>query len=377
VELNDFLDFFCFGYRVYWANVAICGIAILILRGEAVVIKKSWVIIGLLFVAAVIYFLGPILLPFCLGAIIAYIFNPLVNAMEKLKCPRTISILLIFALIIIVLSLMIGVLVPILGQQILSLSGKIPIFINWVQEKINFQIDPSILKKEILQYVQMGGNLGKHVIATVMQSGKMLIEVSANIILIPIVTFYLLRDWNKITDSCIELLPPHNRQKIVGMIRDCGEVLSSFFRGQLLVMFFLAVIYSVGLTIAGLDLSLIIGIGAGLLSIVPYLGFAIGFIVALIDVLLKYSGWWHLIIVCIVFAIGHVSESYILQPWLVGQRIGLHPVAVIFAVVAGGLLFGFIGVVIALPVAAVIVVLLRHFRNYYMSGEYYNFKGEQ
>lgn len=341
------------------------------------VIKKSWVIIGLLFVAAVIYFLGPILLPFCLGAIIAYIFNPLVNAMEKLKCPRTISILLIFALIIIVLSLMIGVLVPILGQQILSLSGKIPIFINWVQEKINFQIDPSILKKEILQYVQMGGNLGKHVIATVMQSGKMLIEVSANIILIPIVTFYLLRDWNKITDSCIELLPPHNRQKIVGMIRDCGEVLSSFFRGQLLVMFFLAVIYSVGLTIAGLDLSLIIGIGAGLLSIVPYLGFAIGFIVALIDVLLKYSGWWHLIIVCIVFAIGHVSESYILQPWLVGQRIGLHPVAVIFAVVAGGLLFGFIGVVIALPVAAVIVVLLRHFRNYYMSGEYYNFKGEQ
>jgi len=233
----------------------------------------------------------------------------------------------------------------------------------WAQANTHLQLDPNVLKQVILQHLKASnGAIAKNVWFVFKHSSSILIKTSINVVLVPIIAVYLLRDWQTVTTNIKALLPRQQKAKLLQMGNDCGEVLGAFFRGQLLVMIALGIIYSIGLTIVGLDLSLIIGIGAGLLSIVPYLGFIIGFVVSLADVVVKYHSWWYVLYVCIVFAIGHVAESYILQPWLVGRRIGLHPVAVIFAVMSGGVLFGLTGVLVALPVAAVIMVILRYLR---------------
>jgi len=331
-----------------------------------------WTITAVIVFFVLVYLLAPVLFPFSLGAILAYILNPVVNGMGKRKIPRTLSVIIIFVIGLIILLLMIGVLVPILEKQIILLVDKIPRVVTWIQTQTHVQLDPGVLKQAILQHLQTSGGIAKSVWMAFKRSSHVLIEVAINLVLIPVVAIYLLRDWDKVTQGFVNLLPHSKRDKIVEMVTDCGEVLSAFFRGQLLVMIGLAIIYSTGLTIIGLDLSLLIGISAGLLSVIPYLGFLVGFAVSLTDVIVKYHDWLHVLYVCIVFAIGHVAESYVLQPWLIGNRIGLHPVVVIFAIVSGGILFGFTGVLIALPVAAVIMVLFRHWHQHYIHTDYYN-----
>jgi predicted PurR-regulated permease PerM len=166
-------------------------------------------------------------------------------------------------------------------------------------------------------------------------------------------------------------LPRKQAPLIKKLATECDDVLSEFLRGQLLVMFSLGIIYTIGLWIAGLEFALLIGMLAGLVSFVPYLGFVVGIIVAGIAALVQFNDVIHIIYILIVFGIGQAIESMVLSPWLVGERIGLHPVAVIFAVMAGGQLFGFFGVLLALPVAAVIVVLLRYLHGRYLDSSLY------
>ena len=193
----------------------------------------------------------------------------------------------------------------------------------------------------------------------------------ANLILVPVVTFYLLRDWDVMMAKVNRLLPRNIEPKVSLWASECDEVLGAFMKGQLLVMFALGVIYAIGLWLVGLDLALLVGMIAGLASIVPYMGFIIGIVVAGVAAFIQFQDPVVLAYVGAVFMVGQMLEGMLLTPLLVGDRIGLHPVAVIFAIMAGGQLFGFVGILLALPVAAVIMVLLRHLHERYKSSSLY------
>jgi predicted PurR-regulated permease PerM len=201
------------------------------------------------------------------------------------------------------------------------------------------------------------------VFSTVIRSGSTLIDFILNVVLTPVVTFYLLRDWQKLLNNIKAILPTSIRPTTLQLAQGCDEVLSAFFRGQLLVMLSLCIIYGVGLSLIGLKVGLVIGVIGGFLSIVPYLGSTFVVVAATLTSLVQFGDAHNLIWVFVVFLIGQSIEGYVLTPYLVGERIGLHPVAVIFAVMAGGTLFGFFGILVALPTAAVIMVLLRFARK--------------
>lgn len=333
--------------------------------------RRFWGIVFIIIGLVVTYFLAPVIIPFILGIILAYILNPLVGRMKRLGCPRWLSIAILFLLGVVLILLLLGLLVPILERQILNLINVIPHMLQWLQDKTNLQLDPPTLKQMLMRHFQSGSSVFRSIWLTFMNSSAVLIEVVVDVVIIPIVAIYLLRDWDRIIQNLTDLLPHKHRQQTVAMVSECGEVLGAFFRGQLLVMVGLAILYSIGLTVVGLDMSLVIGISAGMLSVVPYLGFIVGLVISIASIAITYHSWLYILYVCIVFAVGHVAESYILQPWLVGNRIGLHPIAVIFAVIAGGVLYGFVGILLALPVAAVIKVLLRHLHNHYINTEHY------
>ena len=215
-----------------------------------------------------------------------------------------------------------------------------------------------------------GGIVGM-VLAQATRSTMALITWLVNLFMIPVVGFYLLRDFDYIVARCRSLLPREQEPMIVSLVKECDVVLGAFIRGQLLVMLCLGILYSFGLWLVGLDLALLIGMVAGLASIVPYLGFAVGIAAALIAAAFQFGDLFHLVMVVVAFSVVQTLESIIITPWLVGDRIGLHPVAVIFAVLAGGQLFGFVGILVALPVAAIIMVLLRHANRRYKASEAY------
>ncbi|MDE2195887.1 MAG: AI-2E family transporter, partial [Gammaproteobacteria bacterium] len=197
-----------------------------------------------------------------------------------------------------------------------------------------------------------------------------------NLVLIPVVTFYLLRDWDRLMARSAALLPRAAAPTVTRLARDCNTVLGAFLRGQLLVMLCLAILYSLGLSVIGLDSAVAIGVIAGLLSFVPYLGIFTGIILALLSAIIQGQGWPLLVEVLIVFGVGQLLSDFVLTPRLVGERIGLHPLLVIFAILAGGELFGFAGVLLALPVAATGTVLVRYAHERYIKSRLYQDTGE-
>ena len=264
----------------------------------------------------------------------------------------------------------------------MSLTRKIPGFIDYLQETIlpeiermlglkEHQSDLTALKEALQQNWQSVGGLAGYLVDTISKSSMLLVAWISNLVLIPVIAFYLMRDWDILIDKINHLLPRHIEPVISELALESDEVLGSFLRGQMSVMLSLAAIYSIGLWIAGLDFALLVGMLAGAVSFVPYLGFIVGILAAIIASLIQYHDFMHLLPVMLVFGIGQLIESMILTPLLVGDRIGLHPVAVIFAIMAGGQLFGFVGVLIALPVAAVVMVLLRHIYQRYVASQLY------
>lgn len=341
--------------------------------------QKIVMSITLAAILVLLYFLKPILAPFLIAALFAYFGNPLVNKLQYYKLPRTLAVVIVFCCMLLAISLLIVLLVPLLQRQLIILIQKIPamldftqtVIIPWVSQQLNgFGIAESLdigsIKTLVSEHWQQAGSIAEQVVHTVSHSSAAFIAWIIDILLIPVVTFYLLRDWPNLLEDIEELLPRKQAPQIVKLLNECNEVLGAFFRGQFLVMIILGVIYAIGLSIMGLQLALLIGLIAGLLSIVPYLGMAIGLISALLAALLQFHDGIHLIYVLLVFLVGHIMEGMVLTPWLVGDKIGLHPVAVIFAILAGGQLFGFIGVLLALPVAAVLMVLLRHLKHHYL-----------
>jgi predicted PurR-regulated permease PerM len=328
-----------------------------------------------------LYLLEPVWEPFLIAALLAYLGDPLVNRLMKLKISRTMAALIVFLLIMFAIVSVFLFVVPLLARQITLLINRLPDLIVWIQQTavpwikehtgVSISFDLKQLKMVIAQHWQQVGNVAAVVWTALSSSGLALLAWLTKLLLIPVVTFYLLRDWESLIKGIQQLLPRKIEPTVVKLVKECNEVLSAFFRGQLLVMLALSIIYSIGLAITGLDTAVLLGVMSGALTIVPYLGVTIGVVVSGIAAFIQFHDWIHVMYVLIVFAIGHVLENMVLTPWLVGDRIGLHPVAVLFAVLAGGHLFGFTGVLLALPVAAVIMVLIRHLKKKYIGSELY------
>ncbi len=344
--------------------------------------QKFWAVASIVIAITLFYLLKGILAPFIIAGLLAYFGDPLVNRLTALKLPRTLAVLIVFFVIMLWIAILLLVFIPILSRQVELLINRVPDIINWAQNTalpwfnqhfgFSENINLDSLKNSLKDNWQQAGQAANTLWKTIAHSGLAVVDWAIKLILVPIVTFYLLRDWEAVVNGTLHLLPRRLEPKVIALSRECNDVLGAFIRGQLLVMLSLCIIFSLGLWIVGLDLALLIGVVAGLFAIVPYLGTAIGLVSAGIAVYLQFHDWIHLLYVAIVFAIGHLAEGMVLTPLLVGDRIGLHPVAVIFAILVGGHLFGFIGILVALPVAAVIMVLLRHLKKHYIKSHLYN-----
>lgn len=346
--------------------------------------SKTWFWLVVLTIAAVLfYLLSPMLAPFFVAGLLAYLGDPLVDRLEKMKLSRTLSVTIVFVVISLIIIVFFLFLVPMLEMQIKRLGEKLPGYLDWSFGTIgtylqnNVGIDPSVLEGEKLKSIissnwQQTGGLIKNVIQTISKSGFMIVGWIGTLALIPVLLFYLLRDWDNLVAYLHDLLPRSVEPTVTQLAQESDEVLGAFLRGQFMVMIALSILYWLGLSLIGLDFALLIGFIAGLVSFVPYLGLIVGITIAGIAVLFQTQDPINLFWVLAVFIVVQVVESSFLTPWLVGERIGLHPVAVIFAVLAGGQLFGFVGVLLALPIAAVLAVIMRHLQSQYKQSNVYS-----
>ncbi|MDU9041345.1 AI-2E family transporter [Pseudomonas corrugata] len=339
---------------------------------------------GVALLFAFIYLLHPILTPFLVALLLAYLFDPVVDRLEKLGLSRTWGVVAVFTLFTLIVSALLLVLIPMLAKQLLRLYELAPQMLDWLQHTAVPWVQSKLgladgfwkfdkVKAAISAHMGQTTDIVGIVLSRATASGLALIGWLANLVLIPVVSFYLLRDWDLMMAKIRSLLPRHREDRIVTLAGECHEVLGAFVRGQLLVMVALGFIYAAGLMLVGLELGLLIGMIAGLAAIVPYMGFVIGIGAALIAGLFQFGGDLYPIVgIVAVFMVGQALEGMVLTPLLVGDRIGLHPVAVIFAILAGGELFGFTGILVALPVAAVIMVLVRHVHDLYKDSDIYS-----
>lgn len=344
---------------------------------------RWWLLAVVVLTGWLLYLLSPILMPFVVSILLAYLGDPLVDRLEASKLPRALAVSIVFVVIFLALVLLTLVLVPRIEEQVAHLLSRIPGYIEWLKQGLLPKLDSilpagteladlSAIQAALSEHWQKAGGIVKSVVSSVSQSGLALLAWLANLVLIPVLTFYLLRDWDHLVDGAKTLLPKSSVATWTRLATEADDVLGAFLRGQLLVMFALGVIYTTGLWFIGLDLALLIGMFAGLVSFVPYLGLIVGILIAGVAAFLQFKGFGELPWVALVFVVGQLVEGMVLTPRLVGERIGLHPVAVIFAVMAGAQLYGFFGVLLALPVAAVAMVLLRHLLNTYRSSRFFN-----
>jgi len=345
-------------------------------------LQRLMILIVLLAAGWLLYRLAPVLTPFMVSAVLAYLGDPLADRLERRGLSRTLSVVVVFVVMALLGVTFLLIMIPLLQKQAMVLIERIPQGIQWLQERVlpyllalpglaDTTIDLDTVRQAVTDHWQQVGKAVTRVLAEVTASGQALFAALAYLLLIPVVTFYLLRDWDVLVGHVHALIPRSVEPTVVRLTRECDAVLAQFLRGQLLVMLGLAFIYTIGLWIVGLDSAFLIGMLAGLVSFVPYLGFIVGIVLAGFAALIQYGDAVHLLYVVAVFGVGQLIEGFVLSPWLVGDRIGLHPVAVIFAVMAGGQLFGFFGVLLALPVAAVVLVLLRHSQELYLQSSFY------
>ena len=347
-------------------------------------LKRIFILAGIALILWVLYLLKPVVIPFVAAFLIAYLFSPLVEKINKFL-PRWLAIAIVFIVIGVGVTWAMWFVVPLVWKQLIYARDSIPegihwinsTFLPWVSHKFNveaMEIDTEQLSKIVMDYVQTNYSADsiQAMVLKVAQSGLSFIQVGGTVVLIPIIAFYFLLDWKRMLLNLKNLIPRQYETSTLNVVAECHSVLGAFVKGQFLVMILLGIVYAVGLQLIGLEVGLIIGMVAGLCSIIPYLGFGVGIISAIIATLFQFGlDWTHLALVAVVFGIGQLLEGYVLQPFLLGDKIGLSPVAVVFAVLAGAQLGGFVGMLIALPVAAIIVVLLKHAKEWYEQSQFY------
>ena len=337
-------------------------------------LRVNW-LIAIALTGWLLYMLAPVLTPFVAAALLAYVGDPLADRLQKLGLRRTLAVVAVFVLTFLLLGLLVLLVGPLIRAQVGALFEALPEIARQFEEVwlpniaglLDLDVGEDVGVGAFLsRYSDMAGSWGTNVVLSVTRSGGAVAAAVLSLFLVPILTFYLLRDWDTILAHIAALVPTKQRETIVGLARESDEVLGGFLRGQLLVMLALAVIYSVGLGLVGVKFAIAIGVVSGLVSFVPYLGFIFGIGLAGLTVALEPEPLWHLVGVVATFAVAQVIEGSVLTPKLVGDRIGLHPVLIIFAITAGGQLFGFFGVLLALPAAAVLSVLVRFAYHRYL-----------
>lgn len=329
----------------------------------------------------VLTLLAPVLMPFLVALVIAYAMHPLVERLAARGWPRWLGAGLSVALLMLVLLAVSLLIVPVITQQLPLLSEQVPALLDRVSAGVaalaarfgvELRLDVSQLRQWATQLVSgKESELLAGLLSSLRIGGSALAALFGNLFLMPIVAFYLLLDWRALMARCRALVPPRWRESVQDFLNETDEVLGRYLRGQLMVMGILAVFYSVGLFAVGLNLALPIGVFTGLATFVPYLGFGLGFVMAVLAALLEFQSLSGVALVVGVYLVGQIVESYFLTPRLVGEAIGLHPISVIFALLAFGHLLGFVGVLIALPASAVLLVGLRRLKRQYLTSDLY------
>ena len=347
----------------------------------------TWSLIAALLLV-LLWLLGPVLTPFVVGAVLAYALTPLVDWLDDVgrgRIPRLLAVVVVELLFIIAMLAILLLMVPIVAKELPLLREQLPLLLEavnttlkpWLaQWGIRFTLNVASIKSFAMTH--LSGNVEDIVgslLASLKLGGSVAFSLIGNAILIPVVLFYLLMDWDRLIGQLRDLIPPRLRGATDSFMAEADSVLGQYLRGQLLVMVILAVFYSVGLALFGLDLALPIGIFTGLAIFVPYLGFGVGLVLATLAGLLEFSAdsglGYTLVMVAVVYGAGQLVESIYLTPRLVGERIGLHPLAVIFALLAFGQVLGFVGVLVALPVSAVLLVAIRRIKEGYLASRLY------
>ena len=325
-----------------------------------------------------VYLLGPILTPFLAGALLAYIFDPLVDRLQARGLSRTTGTLIVIVLAGLGVFTLLLVVLPLFQGQFTELSQRVPAALDllqtrllpWLEQIFGLAIDPNLsaLKTWLTEKATQNGAAW---LPTLQTGALAIVGVLANLLLIPVVMFYLLKDWDVMVGRVAALTPRAWMGRVTRVARAMDAVVGEFLRGQVAVMAALSLYYTLALWAVGLDYALPIGLLTGVLSFVPFLGFGLGMILALLVALLQFADWTGVAWVAGIYLAGQVLESYVVTPRLVGERVGLHPVAVIFALAAFGQLFGFVGVLLAVPLAAVLLVALRELRGAYEASAFY------
>jgi len=337
-------------------------------------LRLNW-LIAILLCGWLFYLLAPVLTPFIAAGLLAYMGDPLADRLQKLKLPRTLAVVVVFLCTFLLIGLLVLLVGPLIKTQVSALFAALPDIAYQVEQVwlptllgwLNVEPGEDVgIGAFLARYSDMAGSWSGKILLGVGKSGGVLVAAVLSVFLIPILTFYMLRDWDSFMVHLSALVPGRQRETVLELARETDNVLSAFLRGQVLVMLALASIYTLGLSLVGLKFAIAIGVVAGLVSFVPYLGFVFGILLAGLTVALEPNPLWNLVGVVATFTIAQVIEGSILTPKLVGDRIGLHPVIVIFAIAAGGQLFGFFGILLALPAAAVLSVLIRFAYHRYL-----------
>lgn len=353
------------------------------LRAVATFLRRlQWGLLALA-ICWLLWLLSPVLTPFVVAALLGWLGDPLVDRMQARGMPRNGAVIVVFAGMSAVALLGLLLLLPLLQRQLLTLVGSLPHYrewligtaLPWLEARTGLELvawlDPQRLFQLVRSHWEQAGGAATTMLGYLSRSGFALLGWFANIVLLPVLTFFFLRDWDMFVERIAALVPRDHAATVARLARESSAVLGGFLRGQLLVMLILGVLYGAGLLAVGLDLGILIGVLAGLLTFVPYLGPTTVIVLGGIATMVQFGDWKHLLGVVAVWGVGQVIESYWLTPKLVGDRIGLHPMVVIFAVFAGGALFGFLGLFLALPVAAIANVLLRYAHERYLESPLY------
>jgi predicted PurR-regulated permease PerM len=334
----------------------------------------------------VFYFLLPIMGPFLIAAILAYICKPLVDVLSRWRIGtlifgRTTATLMVMLLLAGFALLLLLLIVPMLQKEIMLIIQRLPDFAAMLKNRIEpllmhyfgipLSIDIPQLQSMLAKHWQSASNIVTQLLSALGNRGFAIIGWVINLLLVPVVLFYLLRDWHGMINRIAQLIPRRWYKKTALIAGEIDQVLAEFLRGQLSVMLMMTLFYSLALTATGLEMALPVALIAGLLGFIPYVGVTVGFLFALMAAVLQFASLGEIIPILLVFIVAQSLEGMVLTPWLVGDRIGLHPVVVIFTLLAGGQLFGFAGMLLALPLGAAIAVGLRHARQGYLASDTY------
>ena len=332
--------------------------------------------------AALLWLLSPVLLPFIAGMVLAYLLDPVTRRVERTGLGRVLSALIVIALIIVTIVVAVILVAPILGAELFAFIDNFPKYMDRLQSLLSgsnrewlgkiFGSQTADTSKSLGTLMAQGASWLATFVASLWSGGRALVSLFSLLIITPVVAFYLLCDWDRLLVTVDNWIPVHQRETVRGLAREIDAAIAGFVRGQAVICVILGMFYAVGLTLSGLNFGFLIGFATGVMSFIPFVGALTGFLVAGGVAIAQFWPSWLLILAVVgVFAIGQVLEGYILTPNLVGKRIGLHPVWLMFSLLAFGYLFGFVGLLVAVPLAAAIGVLIPFALRQYLASPIY------